>query len=86
LTGSDAVTRRLINVRSFLVEFGRQVVRSQTDVKVGTVLPTPANPTASADARASILAKAKAINQGQQPSTPAAPSTVAPQTAVVEGG
>jgi exosortase/archaeosortase family protein len=86
LTGSDAVTRRLINVRSFLVEFGRQVVQSQTDVKVGTILPTPADPTAPANARASILARAKAIKDGQQPSTPAAPSTVAPQTTVVEGG
>jgi exosortase/archaeosortase family protein len=86
LTGADAVTRRLISVRSFLVEFGRQVVRSQTDVKVGTILPTPANPTAPPNALATILARGKAVNQGQQPSTPAASSTSAPQNVVVEGG
>jgi exosortase/archaeosortase family protein len=83
LKGSDAVTRRLINVRSFLVEFGRQVVQSQTSVRVGTVLPTPANPTAPPDALASILAKAKAVRDAQQPSTLVAPSTTTP---VVEGG
>jgi hypothetical protein len=86
LKGADAVTRRLINVRSFLVEFGRQVVRSQTDVKVGTVLPTPANPTAPSNALASILAKAKAAKNGPQSSTPVAPSTVPPPNAAVEGG
>lgn len=39
LDATDAATRKLANVRSFLVEFARQVVRNQTEVVPGTRLP-----------------------------------------------
>jgi exosortase/archaeosortase family protein len=86
LKGADPVTRRLTTVRAFLVEFGRDIVQSQSGVKVGTVLPTPADPTISADARASLLARAKSIRDGQVTATSVVPAIVAPADPAPSGG
>jgi hypothetical protein len=39
LSGSDTLVQRLANVRAFLVQFARSVIRGQSSVAVGTTLP-----------------------------------------------
>jgi exosortase/archaeosortase family protein len=74
LQGADNVTRRLTSVRTFLVEFGREVVQGQSGVQAGTVLPVPATPAAPKDQVQRLLERLRERRAATQPAVAAASS------------
>jgi exosortase/archaeosortase family protein len=75
LNDADPVTRKLADVRLFLVSVGRQVVHNQSTIKIGTALPTPAIPTVHSDIK-EILDNAKQRRSGN--TTPTTTSATVP--------
>jgi exosortase/archaeosortase family protein len=79
LSGTDEVGRRLIDVRSFLVAVGRQIIHNQSSIQVGSTLPAAAQPGFNPDAAQSVRDRAnarKATLTGKQPA--ATPTTLPP--------
>jgi exosortase/archaeosortase family protein len=82
LSGTDTVSRRLIDVRSFLVAAGRQIIHNQSSIQIGSTLPAGARPVFDSSAAQALRDRAdaarKAMLAGKQPKQPAATTTTLP--------